>query len=320
MRLIGLAVLLASLAAAQESEHAFTLQHPDGRREILVALRGVAQIYKVTADESNATLAVRGTPDQMALAEWLVPKLDAASGSGAGEQEYRVPGTGDIILVFKLEHASPRSMQEIATTLRTVAEISEVSTTRASRSIALRGDAGKVAFARFLLTELDQPEQPRPTATVREFKMNDSNLGTAVVYGLAHTDDARSVLEIMTTLRAVGDIAKVFIVTAPRMLAVSGSASDVQLAEWLISELDQPAAKAAGNETRVPGGDDVVHVFYLAHLTAGPAMSGLLEDVRNTAHIVKSFSNSVPPAIVLRGTAEQLAVAGRLIESEDLVH
>jgi hypothetical protein len=55
-------------------------------------------------------------------------------------------------------------------------------------------------------------------------------------------------------------------------------------------------------------------------LTAGPAMSGLLEDVRNTAHIVKSFSNSAPPAIVLRGTAEQLAVAGRLIAQEDLVH
>jgi hypothetical protein len=45
------------------------------------------------------------------------------------------------------------------------------------------------------------------------------------VYGLAHTDDARSAQEIITNVRAVLDIQRVFQVTTPNLLAIRGNAS-----------------------------------------------------------------------------------------------
>jgi hypothetical protein len=69
---------------------------------------------------------------------------------------------------------------------------------------------------------------------------------------------------------------------------------------------------------RVPGGNnDVVHVFYLRPATNAQGMNELLTELRTTTHIMKAFIRSAPPALVLRGTADQITTAGQIIELRD---
>ena len=320
---VGLAVLFVSVALGQDIDRVFRLKNAAAVisvQEIATTMRTVAQIQKLSVDNAAATLTIKGTPDQMALAEWLLPKLDVAEASNLGPQEYRVQGSSDdVVMVFELAHATTiQGIQEIITTLRTVANIQKIFTVTAPRIVTLRGDASQIALAKFLVLELDQEAQPRPSATVHEFKSDGGNLGTAMVYGLAHTDSPQSIQEIITNLRGVLSIQKVFSVTAPKLLAIRGSAIDVQMAEWLIPELDRQTANLTGNEARVPGGnDDVVHVFYLTHVTTPAGINGLFTDIRRTTHMTNAFLHSVPATLIFRGTADQIATAGRMIELSD---
>ena len=82
-----------------------------------------------------------------------------------------------------------QDVQEIATTLRTVAEIPKIFAI-STPIVTLRGSASQMALAKFLLAELDQPAQARQNAFVHEFRMAGGGNNTVVVYGLAHTDSA----------------------------------------------------------------------------------------------------------------------------------
>lgn len=143
---------------------------------------------------------------------------------------------------------------------------------------------------------------------------------TVVVYGLAHTNEPQSIQEVLVILRTVLDIQRLFEVTEPKLLAIRCNPSQVQMVEWLLPLLDRTTADGSGSEARMPGGnDDVVHVFYLSHLIDLRRMNGLLTDIRKTVYIQKAFMRSTPPALVLRGTADQIATAGRMIELSDRV-
>ena len=319
---VAIAVCFASVALGQSVDRVFKLVNATAvtsLQEIATTLRAIAQIQQLSVDDAHATLTVKGTADQIALAEWMVPKLDVTAGSNPGPQEYRASGNSDdVVVVSELVHTTTmQGVQEIATTLRTVAEIQKIFAIT-TPLVTLRGSASQMALAKFLLSELEQPAQARQNAFVHEFRMTGGGNNTVVVYGLAHTDSAQSLQEIITNLRAVLDIQRIFQVTAPKLLAIRGSESDVQMLKWLVPGLDRQTAKAAGNEMLVPGGnDDVVHVFYLSHVTNMKGMNELLTELRTTPHIMKAFVRSVPAALVLRGTADQIATAGQIIELRD---
>jgi hypothetical protein len=51
-------------------------------------------------------MALRGTPDQIALAGWLVDKLDAPASSRLGANEYRMSGGSEnVVRIFYLPPA-----------------------------------------------------------------------------------------------------------------------------------------------------------------------------------------------------------------------
>ncbi len=245
---VTIAVCFASVAFGQNVDRVFKLVNATAvtsLQEIATTLRTLAQIQQLSVDNALATLTVKGTADQILLAEWLVPKLDVTAGSNPGPQEYRASGdSDDVVVVYELVHAATmQSVQEIAITLRTVAEIQKIFAI-STQIVTLRGSASQMALAEFLLTELDQPVQARQNAFVHEFRMTGGGNNTVVVYGLAHTDSSLSLQEIIVNIRTVLDIQRIFQVTAPKLLAIRGSESQVQTLKWLVPELDRRTASA----------------------------------------------------------------------------
>jgi hypothetical protein len=323
MHRFALAVLLVSVAFGQDLDRVFHLTNStsaESLQDIVTTMRTVAQIQRVSADTNVAEITVKGTANQIALAEWLIPKLDVSPGSTPGPQSYRIAGDNDdVVELFELTNASTmQTIQEVLTTLRTVADIGKVYQVSGPRIIMLRGNSSQIALAEFLIPLVDQPVQPRQNPTVHAFQMTGVPNEIAIVYGLAHAEKNLDLQQILTSLRTVLDIQKIYQVSAPRYLVMHDNANTIQMAEWLIRKLDKQTADTAGNEARMPGGkDDVVHVFYLQHVTSDDGTNRLLTEIRKTTHIMKAYTRSTPPALVLRGMADQIAMAAKMIEFGD---
>jgi hypothetical protein len=109
---------------------------------------------------AQRTLALRGTADQIRLAEWLCHGVDKPVGGQAPPQpvEYRLPGGNEVVRVFYLtQTASPQRLQEIVNTVRTTTKLQRVFPCGTQKALAVRGTDNQIAAAERLVQELDKP-------------------------------------------------------------------------------------------------------------------------------------------------------------------
>jgi hypothetical protein len=311
MRGFTFALLFASVALGQDVTLTFQLKNTSGQglQEILTTLHTVVDVMKLSADTSVSTVTVTGTPGQIALSEWLIPKLDALSGTLPTPQKYLVGGNNnDIVEVFELKNSpSIYDLQEILTGLRTVAQIAKIYQVAAPRLMIMRADANHIAVADFLIPQLDQPAAMRTAPSIQSLQTPDGSGDTVIVYGLANTKTNLELQEILTNLRTVLNIQCLYQRTGPKLLSFRGNAVQVQTAEWLIPQLDKQTATGSGSEMRVPNGkDDVLHVFYLAE---GANTGDALKSVRQMK-VPMVYVSTRLPALTVRATADQIAMVG----------
>jgi hypothetical protein len=315
MNRLVLGFVFAYVVFAQQAERSFQLTAPGNLRETVATLRTVASFWDVSSDEALATVTVKGSAQDLALAEWLIPRLDQHS----GVQEYRV-SENDLVVVYPLAHtASVMGLQEIITALRTVADIQKVYTISSAKVIPLRGTPNQIALAKFILSELDQEPATRQAATVHSMAVPGKPL-TAMVYGLAHADTFLAIQEMITSIRTVLQLQKIYSCTAPKLLVFLDTPEMVRTAEWLLSELDRSAPNTGVTQMPMPGGkDDVVRVFFLAHMKDRKEMNEVVMTLRKSAQIMFAYTHGRPPAIIVRGTADQISLAGQLIAQKDVI-
>ena len=162
------AALFASLASGQtpatERDHVVPFTYAKTEQavqEIATLVRHMTDLGQVSTDSARTTLSLRGTSDQIALAEWLVAKLDRPAPPARQDQtlEYRLPGGGDnVVRVFYLTHAAtPQKLQKIATTVRGATAVRRLFTYNALRALSLRGTSDQIALAGQLIEERDTP-------------------------------------------------------------------------------------------------------------------------------------------------------------------
>ncbi len=210
---------------------------------------------------------------------------------------------------------SARDYQELATVIRTVADAREVNIDPDAVQLTFSGRGDAPEISEWLLRQLDkapgtQPSEPPEFHSTRK----DDN---AAVFYLAHSPTPRDVQELLTTLRVVGDVQKIFSYTALHALAVRAPAAQMTLVKWMIQSVDRDAGTA---NTRVPEfhidgvRDPVVRVYYLAH-AQGQDLNHILTALRTTGEIQKTFSTS--KSLVVRGAPEQMAKVEGIVLSMD---
>jgi hypothetical protein len=127
--------------SADRTFHFKNLSGPPQLAEIVTALRQVAGIPRYSSDEAAGTVTVRGTPEQVELASWLVDLLDVTTGK-PGVHEYAKDGS--VARVFYLTNLTkPQSVQELITTLRQVPQLQKLSL-QESGALALEAHPNKL--------------------------------------------------------------------------------------------------------------------------------------------------------------------------------
>jgi hypothetical protein len=287
-------------------------------------------------------LTLRGTADQIALAGWLFPELDRfATGQSAPQAsqnpatlEYRLAGIGDgVVRVFYLTHTeTPMAIQEVVNALRAILEFQRAVVWNASKAVVLRGTAEQIAAAEWLIKGLDKPAGMQPPSqqgrgpAVAAYTLSDARAPAVRVFYPAHTQTPQAMQEMVNSVRSLSELQRVIVCNGPRAIAVRGTPGQVATAEWLIDALDKPAgavSSASQSQTPAPNqyqlaeSGDVARVFYLAHTATPQELQDLLNLVRSTTNIQRATFCSVPGALALRGTAGQVALAGKLIQEKD---
>jgi hypothetical protein len=201
-----------------------------------------------------------------------------------------------------------QTAQEMLTTVRAVADVTDVSFDEAQLTFTLRGPANLLGLAEWLLRAMDKPAGWQPTTgesetvALREYHLPKGAFPdpraewgpVARIYYLTNTTSRQQgIQEILTVLRAVGEIQKVFNCSAPRIIAFRGPATDVDLGEWLLRKLDVPAGGEAlahqkensdDNTLKLPGtrtgSEDIVRVFYLSHAATPKEMNALFAKIQ----------------------------------------
>ena len=123
-------------------------------QEITTLVRSIGEIRHAFLYSSTGAMALRGSPDQIALAEWLLTEV-AKNGRSSEAREFRLDGKGeDVVQVFHLSEAyTVERLQEIAKRTRTATQLRRLFTFNATRAIAARGTADQISTAERMLRE-----------------------------------------------------------------------------------------------------------------------------------------------------------------------
>jgi hypothetical protein len=312
------AVMWGQVPAPGTAMREFRLTHTTGDQavnELLTAIRLVGGFREAHARQTS--LWLRGTPEQLAVAEWLVGRLDADA-PPAGRQEYRARAADDVVRVFLLtNNPTPQAAQQIATTLRSVADLRYLFTTHAGRALTIRGEEWKAVLAEWLIARLDVAAAPSGEGP-QEYQIPGVPDGFVRVFYPARATQTQDLQQLVTAVRSTANVRRIFCTIAPPIVALRGTADEVRMAEWMIHELEQPTPAAGVHELRMPGGgDDVLRVFYLQYGRSPSEIQELTTLIRSIANIPRLFLYHPQSAIAMRGTGQQLGMAEWMLAQLD---
>jgi hypothetical protein len=247
----------------------------------------------------------------------IISLLTCVSYGGAAEEQL------DRVFHF-VRTESMQDRQQIATVIRSISEMRDVSDDTANGSLTLRGTTTQISVADWLFQKLENATQQRPALTTNEFRPSNDDDVVRVFY-LTHIDTLRDLQEMSTVVRSMTDVRKLFSYTSQRVITLRGTAAQIALAEWLFKELDKPDQQAvtrstqaaASEEFRPSNGDDVVRVFYRTGADTPQALQEIVSQVRSRTEIRRAFLVNSQRAVAMRGTAAQIAHADRLFKERD---
>lgn len=133
-------------------------------QELATLVRSLADARKLYTYNALRAMAVRGTPEQMALLEWLFQQLDkptdpqSLTQQDSSPREYHLAGGDDpVVRVFYLSHSGTVvQFQKIVTEVRTATQIRRAYTYNAPRAVVFRGTVAQLAQADQMIHEREK--------------------------------------------------------------------------------------------------------------------------------------------------------------------
>jgi type II secretory pathway component GspD/PulD (secretin) len=221
---------------------------------------------------------------------------------------------------FYLTHTpTVQQFQEVATVIRTIADIKQVSADNDQKSVTVRTTPGQIAMAEWLFNELDNPAAQ--TSVSHQYLVPGGSDDVVRVFYIATAPTTQDFQEISTLVRTIGNITRVFTYNAPKALVVRGTAVQIGLAEWLVKELEPKTSPSSAEYQVVPGDnphdENTVRVLYFTHTGTVQDFQKAATQIRTATNITRVFTYNRGRALAVRGTAEKVAMADSLAKNLD---
>lgn len=225
--------------------------------------------------------------------------------------------------LFRFHHAADRQqMGEIATAIRTIADIREIHSDFSQKTLTVHATAEQIGLAEWLFLQLDQPVIPAPNnqnAAAREYLLQTPPENQIRIFYLPGTRTVQEFQEAATAIRTVADIRRVFTYNEPRALITRGSADQIDLAAWLVKQLNE----STEGDYRMPSNADPrrdidAHVFHVTHADSIRSFQAIATLLRTIVDIRRVFTYNPSRTLLVRATPEQVALSAWLLTQVDL--
>ena len=319
MRLITGWILAMAWMFGQGQEQVFSLQNTSGKDlqalAVLVGTISEIPMTGVQGDETQRRLIIHSTASQLDLASWLVSHLDqpvsALPTLQKTQPKFTIPG-GVVRIYFVANANSTQAIQELATNLRSLCEIRSLFTYGPLHAIVASLSPEQMRLADWLVSGLDQPaglDAPPPP----QFSISADDV--ARIYPVKHAGSVQTFQEMATGVRSLTLIRRLFTFNQTNTICFRGTQEQIQMAEWLLSQVDRAEPQAANATYRIPGREttDVVEVFFVKQSLTQANFQKNVTEMRRQTQITRVFTYNPLLAVMVRGTEEQLAQAERML-------
>ena len=216
-----------------------------------------------------------------------------------------------------------QNMQEIATAVRTISDIKDVLVDSDAKTVKLSSSPDQLKLAEWMFGLLDAPD---PASAAKYEYQATGDEPVVHLYFLKTPATTQEFQEVATAFRTVADIRRVFTYNAPMAMIARGTADQIALADWLVSELDQPSSAhtSAAHEYRMTAGfthdESDIRVFYLAHTATVRDFQEVATVMRNICEIRRVFTYNEQRAMVVRSTPDEIGLAAWLVDQLDTLN
>jgi hypothetical protein len=221
-------------------------QTPIDLQEITNSIRAVADVQRIFPYPALRCLAARGTPDQLALTDWMIGMLDGPAKPGTqASRPYVEPANGrnEVAQIYFLANTqTPQAIQEIINSTRSISDLQRVFPYNRARALTIRGSADQMALADWLLKELDQPGQTNADSGQHEYQVPATiyrGPTVARVFYLGSALQPQAVQDLVNAVRTETKMQRAYPVHQVNALAVLGTGDQVARAEQIVKERGQ---------------------------------------------------------------------------------
>jgi hypothetical protein len=220
------------------------LSHVDNPRdlqEIVNAMRSVVDIQRGVPMAQQKAIVMRGMPEQVKAAGWLLGVLDQPAGAqpgGASPPDYRLPeedwsytrGAELVVRVAALAHIdTPQAIQETVNTVRSIIDMQRCFPLNARRVLVMRGNDDQMALAAWLLQQLDGPAGQGTS----EFKMGGA-AGQIAQVAYVNAGTRESLLGTVSAIRTETKMTIIFPFPPQMAVTMRGTADQLAQAQQVI--------------------------------------------------------------------------------------
>jgi len=204
-------------------------------------------------------------------------------------------------------------MNQIATLIRSTGGIQQIWADDLQRTVSVTGTSAQLDMAAWYVKQLDRATPP-PSPQDYQAGIDE----TVRMLFLSHVSTSQQLQEVVTNLRAIIDIKRLFIYDTLHAVAMRGTGSQIAMATWLVNQLDQAAGvpSPAPNDYALSG-DDVTHVFNLSNPRVPMETQEMATLIRSVADVQRIFTYNARKTIVVRTSPDNMALTAWLVKQLD---
>jgi hypothetical protein len=205
-------------------------------------------------------------------------------------------------------------LNEIANIIRAIADIRQINSDLASRSLDLTGSPNQIAAAEWIVNALENPGG-RQTNFTQYQDPRTSDPSTIRVFFLKNAKTPQGVQEVVNAVRTLTSTQRIFAFAAPPAVVLRGTLDQDAASEWLMNALDTPENNSSAAEYHIPGNDpELMRVLaFPASWTSEKAME-TIKQIRTSTAMRLLFPLTQARVIAVRGTAAQVEQAAQLVK------
>jgi hypothetical protein len=325
MAVLAVSLGIAQTPAGQDQTRTFYFTQPITNSDMTAMttlVRTVVDIQNLSVDQGHKAVVATGSLEKLNATEWLFQQLDASAGNQAtATPEYRMgDNSGEVVHILRFPPtATIADLTAMTTAIRTVADLQRLFPYEKQKAVVGRGTPEKVAAAEWLFHQLNPAPGETVSADSPAYPMPEIRDETAVVriFRMAPGTTNQTLTALITAIRTVADIQRLFPYEAAKAIIMRGSTDKVAVAEFLVHALRTPIENSSPNathEAQLPGvTDSVVRVFYLYHHNSSAELTTLVSQLRAATQIQRIFPFSQPAAVILRGQPDQMPLMEAMI-------